>query len=137
MRRVWKEILALVITVAACCLMLGYFIGTAVPSGSYQISGKADEQDYVRPIEEYQEADPPEHKETKQPQPSYPAVININSAGVEELMSLTGIGEVRAEAIISYRETNGPFQSVEELLLVDGIGTGTLEKIRDSITIGE
>lgn len=61
--------------------------------------------------------------------------VAINRATVEEIMQLNGIGPAKAEAIISYREEHGPFQSVEELLEVSGIGEKTLEKIRDQIII--
>ena len=63
------------------------------------------------------------------------AKININTASLEALMSLTGIGEVKAQAIIDYRNENGPFRSVEELVNVSGIGEKTLDKLRDQITV--
>lgn len=62
-------------------------------------------------------------------------VININTASSSELQGLTGIGEVKARAIIEYREQNGGFSSVDELINVKGIGEKTLEKIRDKITV--
>lgn len=58
------------------------------------------------------------------------AVVNINTAGKTQLMSLPGVGETYAERIIEYRNANGRFNSVEELLKVKGIGTKKLEKIR-------
>lgn len=61
--------------------------------------------------------------------------ININTAGVEELINLPGIGEVRAEAIIAYREAYGGFVAAEEIMEVRGIGQSTYEKIKDLITI--
>lgn len=61
--------------------------------------------------------------------------VNINSAGKEELMTLTGIGERKAEAILEYRESHGGFGSVEELMQVEGIKQGTYEKIKDQIGI--
>ena len=62
-------------------------------------------------------------------------LININTATKEELMTLNGIGEVKAQAIIDYRTQYGDFISLEELTDVSGIGEKTLEKIRDQITI--
>ena len=62
-------------------------------------------------------------------------MVNINTADQAELESLPGIGSVRASAILEYRNENGPFQSIEELLKVDGIGEKTLNKLRDLITV--
>ena len=63
-----------------------------------------------------------------------PGKININTATKEQLMTLPGIGEKIAENIISYREANGPFTSIAELLNVDLIGEKRLEAIVDLIT---
>ena len=61
--------------------------------------------------------------------------INLNTAGVEQLKTLPGIGEVRAQAIVSHREDNGSFNSVDALLNVNGIGVATLESIREFIDV--
>ncbi len=61
--------------------------------------------------------------------------ININTAGVSELDSLPGIGPSKAQAIIDYRNQNGPFRSVDDLVNVPGIGAKILETIRDLITV--
>ena len=61
--------------------------------------------------------------------------ININTAGKEELMMLTGIGEAKAESIMDYREKNGSFTSIEELMQIEGIKEGVFNKIKDDITI--
>lgn len=63
------------------------------------------------------------------------ALININTASLEELMTLTGIGEVKAQAIIDYRETYGSFPTIKSLTNVSGIGDKTLAKIADKITV--
>jgi len=60
-------------------------------------------------------------------------LIDINSAGAEELETLPGIGPVKAAAIIAYREAYGGFVSIEEITEVKGIGPATLEKIRGLI----
>lgn len=61
--------------------------------------------------------------------------VNLNKASREELMSLRGIGESRAEDIIRYRETYGGFQSIEDIMNVSGIKDAAFEKIKDSITV--
>lgn len=61
--------------------------------------------------------------------------VNINTASKEELMSLRGIGESRAEDIIRYREKYGGFQSIEDIMNVSGIKDAAFEKIKDSITV--
>ena len=62
-------------------------------------------------------------------------LVNINTATVAELTSVSGIGESRAQAIIAYREKNGSFQSIEEIKKVEGIKDGLFSKIKDKIRI--
>jgi competence protein ComEA len=62
-------------------------------------------------------------------------IININIAEKEQLNTLIGIGDVKADAIIKYREENGGFKSIDELIKVDGIGEKTLLKFRDKVDI--
>ena len=62
-------------------------------------------------------------------------LININTATSEQLQTLSGIGESKAAAIISYREENGDFGSIEDIKNVSGIGDSTYEKIKDYITV--
>ncbi|MBQ9181437.1 MAG: helix-hairpin-helix domain-containing protein [Bacilli bacterium] len=62
------------------------------------------------------------------------SLVSINSASKEELMSLSGIGESKALAIIKYRE-NQKFNSIEDIKNVNGIGDSLFEKIKDSITV--
>jgi len=61
--------------------------------------------------------------------------IRINTAAKEQLEKITGIGSRKAESILKYREEHGPFQKIEDLLEIDGIGTKSLEKIKDQIII--
>ena len=61
--------------------------------------------------------------------------ININQADKTMLMTLSGIGETRAEAIVAYRQKNGGFSTIEELMQVEGIKEKTYEKLKDKITV--
>lgn len=61
--------------------------------------------------------------------------ININTADVDQLTDLPGIGPSYAQRIVEYRKEFGPFKTIEDLLNVRGIGDRTFEKIRDRITV--
>ena len=62
-------------------------------------------------------------------------LVSINSAGIEELTTLPGIGKTTAQKIIDYRQEKGSFLSLEELMNVKGIGKSKYEKIKGSITL--
>lgn len=62
------------------------------------------------------------------------AVVNINTATKEELTTLKGVGEKRAQEIINYRTKNGSFKTVDDLEKVPGIGPGIMKKIRSDVT---
>lgn len=61
--------------------------------------------------------------------------ININTASAEDLDNITGVGPAYAKNIIDYRDANGPFQKIEDIVNVKGIGPKTFEKMKDEITI--
>ncbi|PFB68975.1 competence protein ComE [Bacillus sp. SH7-1] len=61
--------------------------------------------------------------------------VQINAASKGQLEKITGIGSRKAESILKYREEHGPFQKIEDLLEIDGIGVKSLEKIKDQIII--
>jgi competence protein ComEA len=63
------------------------------------------------------------------------SMVNINTADIDTLSSLPGVGPKKAESIVSYRELNGNFQSVDELVNVKGIGKRMVAKLIDKVTI--
>jgi len=63
--------------------------------------------------------------------------VDLNRAESWLLEALPGIGEGRAQAIVDYRNENGPFERIEDVLQVEGIGEGTFEKIKDYITVSD
>lgn len=63
--------------------------------------------------------------------------VNVNTATVDQLQSLTGIGPALAQAIVDEREANGPFETLDELLRVRGIGQAKLEALRSEACVGE
>lgn len=79
-------------------------------------------------IDSSETADPKE-------EPATTGLININTATLEQLQTLPRIGESKAEEIIRYREENGPFEAIEDIKNVSGIGDSIFDQIKDSITI--
>ena len=69
------------------------------------------------------------------PSASSDGLLNINQASESELMQLPGIGQVKAAAIVTYRNSNGPFSSIEEIKNVPGIKEAAFEKIKGMITV--
>lgn len=61
--------------------------------------------------------------------------ININKATATELETLPGVGPAKSAAIIEYRETNGPFQTIEDIMSISGFGERTFEKLKESISV--
>jgi comEA protein len=108
-----KAQIALVsLTAAFICILLGFFMGRSTL-----------ERKYIRP-------------ENQVTITQASGKLDINSATVNQLQMLPGIGPVLAQSIIQYRQNNGSFASVDELLSVPGIGEKRLNEIIDYITVG-
>ena len=108
-----------------CCIFIsftaGFFIGRNLSHTAVEIS-KIPETSENRP----------NNDNTQQ----IDQRININTADENQLLLLPGIGETLARRIVEYRDANGPFTNVTQLMNVDGIGSGRLEAIIDYITLG-
>ena len=63
--------------------------------------------------------------------------VNINRANQEELMTLPGIGEGKAKQIMEYRQENGPFSQIEDIMKISGIKEHLFEKIKDAICVNK
>ena len=119
-----------------------------IPANSSQGEGRSssraqslETQTVLQPQENETEAQEIQTEEaSKKPQtapvaPKPTGTVNINTATKEQLMTLDGIGEVKATAILEYRRENGNFYTVDELTNVKGIGEKTLETIRARIKV--
>ena len=61
--------------------------------------------------------------------------MNLNQASLTELMTLPGVGQSKAQAILDYRDTNGSFRQIEDIMQISGIKDGIFQKIKDKITV--
>jgi len=121
----------LIITVVFAAFTLGFFLGynrrsapvtLSVPDSVQTVPSETTVPGETQPVE------------PTQPEITFP--IDLNSAEKEAFMELPGIGEKLAERIIAYREENGSFSRVEDIMNVEGIGKKRFEDIINLITIG-
>ncbi|NDJ76106.1 MAG: hypothetical protein GYB65_07590 [Chloroflexi bacterium] len=118
----------------------GSRVGEAVEAaGGYTDSA---DQNRVNPTQILRDGDlvyvPPQEgkgEEIEIPTPNRPSLVNVNTASLEELDALPGIGPGKAGAIIEYRTANGDFTSIDQLLDVPGIGDSTLDGMREQISL--
>ena len=98
-------------------------------------SQKVEDQMVIYVPHEDDDSGLPENTTTGAGEASGAAVININTASEQELMTLSGIGQAKAQQIIQYREENGLFDTPEDLMNVSGIGEKSFETLKDSIKV--
>lgn len=112
----WGEWALLGLTGLFLCLLLGLFFRDRAVTGA----PASVETERTVPVEEVR------------PDPS---LVNLNTAGAEALTALPGIGEELAGRIVQYREEHGPFETVEDLTKVSGIGQGKLAALEGLVTV--
>ena len=125
------EAAALGLTVAFVLFTAGWFFAGQTESEPYTVTVQQ-----AAVSDASSSAAQPEAADTQQPDSLLEGErIPVNTADVYELDRLPGIGPAKAQAIVTYREEHGPFQSTDQLLEVSGIGQATLEGLLDYITL--
>ena len=120
-------------------IVLGLTAAFLVVTGGYFVSGQLGEAEYQVTVSKQVPAVSASLPEVED---GYPdsllegEVIDLNTASAADLTRLPGIGEKRAQAIVAWREEHGPFQSVDELIQVSGIGEKLLAGLRDYAAAG-
>lgn len=129
---------AAVLGLTAGCVLFcaGWFLSQASSPEPWQVSAARRPADYCAAEEDASAGGP--SGEEDYPESLLPGeIIDVNTADVYDLQRLPGIGEKRAGDIIAWREEHGPFQTLDELVQVSGIGPGILEGLRAYASAGE
>lgn len=137
------ELISLLLAVAFAAFAAGWFLRGASSAQPVRVETEnllAQPTAVTVPAASAQPSASPAAAGTPAPESESPVAavsgkVNLNTATVEELMTLPGIGEKRAKAIVADREANGPFRVPEDLTRVDGIGEGILGGLIDLVTV--
>ena len=119
------------------CSLSFFGIGTPKEEFVFYCDTEPERTEKTEKTEETEETEETEQKEQELPeeQQEADARVNINTAGVEELMTLKGVGESRAQAIIAWRTEQGPFEKPEDIMQISGIKEGVYSRIKDQIRV--
>ena len=161
----YRKIIKMVACMAALLFLVCFLSGCSASFAGFPVGGReefhfvCDESDTSKGREEEEPEEPPEEpsRESAEP-PEEPSresgllseelpdepvreaavsdgKVDLNTAGLEELMTLNGIGETRARAIIDYRTRQGAFTAIEDIMQIPGIKEGIFSKIKDGIVV--
>lgn len=128
------SIILSVITIVFCAFAGGFLFGRNFNRSDVIVSTPQDQTLDLISIQQ-NPTDVPEAT-TAPTEPTEPKLLDINTAEAADLESLPGIGQVLAQRIVDYRDANGPFSSVADLMNVEGIGEKKLTALLDYITVG-
>ena len=130
------ELISLLLAIAFAAFAAGWFLRGASSARPVQVETEdLLAQNTAVVIQATPSTEPAPQTSPETAAPTAEGKIDLNTATKEELMSLPGIGEKRAEDIIADREANGPFRIPEDLTRVSGIGEATLEGLIDLVTV--
>ena len=108
----------LCVTAGLLCLLVGWFLRDLVGGHSYRVEGDHPPRQSFAYATDFDPDD----------------LVDLNTASLAQLMGLPGLGQVRAQAILDYRQENGPFTYPEDVIKVPGVGLNVYEGISDYIT---
>ena len=128
------SLILLIVTLLFAAFTGGFFLGKNFSGGRLTVSNPPTTSTPTTAFPSDSSVDSPSIP--SEPKVENTCLLNINTATQAELSSLPGIGDVLAQRIIAYRQENGPFQSIYELMEVSGIGEKKMNAIEELITTG-
>lgn len=128
------SLILLILTLVFGSFSMGYFLGRNRAQSPVRVSALPQAIPQATKSAESKPTEPPSTETV--PETTSVGLININTADQATLMLLPGIGQVLSQRILDYREENGPFESIEELINVSGIGEKRLEALLPFASVG-
>lgn len=104
-------------------------------AGGFEENADREAVNQAEVLEDGMQLTIPTKQEGKEAEEAKDDKVNLNTATKEELMSLSGVGEAKADSIINYREQQGKFKRIEDIMLISGIKEGLFRKIKDFIKV--